>query len=53
MKFRKQQLKHGGDRSCKVEKIPLQFVLFMVWHDSMRLGKTTEEEVGMWAETEI
>ena len=37
-----------------MEKIPLQFVLFMVWHDSMRLGKATEgEEVGMYVEIEI
>lgn len=40
-------------RVARWKKKPLQFVLFMVWHDSMRLGKTTEEEVGMWVEIEI
>lgn len=66
--LRKQLLKHGGARwqksttenycmvrgtRCK-EKAPSQFVLFMVWHDSIRLGKATvEREVGIWVEIEI
>lgn len=57
VKLRKKWLKHGGTRRQKsttkilqleVEKVPSQFMLFMVWHDSMRLGKAIEQrEVGI------
>lgn len=36
-----------------MEKEPLQLVLFMVWHDNMRLGKATEEEAGTWDRFEL
>lgn len=36
-----------------MEKVPLQLVLFAIWHGSMRLDKATEEEAGTWDRLEL